>query len=149
MGSNVINLYSTDVSGASLYGGYGGSVDNNTLNVYTVGNTVQNLGGFQNLNFYVPATAVKGDTMLTITGSADVTDAAIQAGISDLTQLTDGDVITLLTDAQGITGLKSAALGTLTDAGFATTSFYLFQGRWRHSRVPHPRHGPQWAFARR
>ena len=125
VGSNVINLYSTDVSGASLYGGYGGSVDNNTLNVYTVGNTVQNLGGFQNLNFYVPATAVKGDTMLTITGSADVTDAAIQAGISDLTQLTDGDVITLLTDAQGITGLKSAALGTLTDAGFATTSFYL------------------------
>ena len=59
LGDNNINLKGTDVSGASLYGaaGTGSGMDTNTLNVYTLGNSVVNLGGFQNINFYIPDTA--------------------------------------------------------------------------------------------
>ena len=42
----------------SLYGGYSTTESTgNTLNLSTKGNTVKNLGYFQNLNFYVPADA--------------------------------------------------------------------------------------------
>ena len=130
---NTINLYSTDVSGASLYGGggTGSEFTNNTLNVYTLGNSVANIGNFQNINFYVPDEAknTENATMLTVTGSADITNTAIKAGIADLTGYTDGTVITLLTDDQGLTGLKSAAVGTLTDSGFAQTGYYLTKSK--------------------
>ena len=133
VGSNVINLYGTDVSGASLYGGggSGSSFSSNTLNVYTLGNTVANIGNFQNINFYVPEAAktTENATMLTVTGTADITNTAIKAGIADLTGYTDGTVITLLTDASGLTGLKSAAVGTLTDSGFAQTGYYLTKSK--------------------
>jgi hypothetical protein len=130
---NTINLYSTNVSGASLYGGGGTASEftNNTLNVYTLGNSVANIGNFQNINFYIPedAKTTKNATMLTVTGTANITNTAIKAGIADLTGYTDGMVITLLTDDNGLIGLKSAAVGTLTDSGFAQTGYYLTKSK--------------------
>ncbi|HJI72830.1 MAG TPA: hypothetical protein OIM03_00850 [Veillonellaceae bacterium] len=87
----------------SLYGGYSekGS-SGNTLNLHTKGNTVKNLGYFQNLNFYVPEGTAAGETMVTVTGNADVSKAAIQAGIEKTTKLAPGQAINLIYDAGGI-----------------------------------------------
>ena len=87
----------------SLYGGYSekGS-SSNTLNLHTKGNTVKNLGYFQNLNFYVPEGTAAGETMVTVTGNADVSKAVIQAGIEKTTKLAPGQAINLIYDAGGI-----------------------------------------------
>ena len=87
----------------SLYGGYSekGS-SGNTLNLHTKGNTVKNLGYFQNLNFYVPEGTAAGETMVTVTGNADVSKAVIQAGIEKTTKLAPGQAINLIYDAGGI-----------------------------------------------
>ena len=87
----------------SLYGGYSekGS-SSNTLNLHTKGNTVKNLGYFQNLNFYVPEGTAAGETMVTVTGNADVSKAVIQAGIEKTTKLAPGQDINLIYDAGGI-----------------------------------------------
>ena len=87
----------------SLYGGYSekGS-SGNTLNLHTKGNIVKNLGYFQNLNFYVPEGTAAGETMVTVTGNADVSKAVIQAGIEKTTKLAPGQAINLIYDAGGI-----------------------------------------------
>ena len=87
----------------SLYGGYSekGS-SSNALNLHTKGNTVKNLGYFQNLNFYVPEGTAAGETMVTVTGNADVSKAVIQAGIEKTTKLAPGQAINLIYDAGGI-----------------------------------------------
>ena len=123
---NTVNLTSSALTTSfSLYGGVGQTTTGNTLNVYTKGNSVGNLAYFQNLNFYVPADAANGDTMLTVTGTADVTGAAIKAGVADTTQLKSGDIINLIYDAGGITTDNAtygtlAGLNTITDAAFVT-----------------------------
>ena len=61
----------------------------------------------------------------TVTGTADVTGSTISAGVQNIDSFTKDQVITLLTDANGITGLDGVQFGTLTDAGFAETGFYL------------------------
>ena len=89
----------------SLYGGYsekGSSSNSNTLNLHTKGNTVKNLGYFQNLNFYVPEGTAAGETMVTVTENADVSKAVIQAGIEKTTKLAPGQAINLIYDAGGI-----------------------------------------------
>ena len=123
---NTVNLTGSALTtGFSLYGGVGQMSTGNTLNVYTKGNSVGNLAYFQNLNFYVPADAANGDTLLTVNGTADVTGAAIKAGVADTTQLKSGDIINLLYDASGITTDNTtygtlAGLNTITDAAFVT-----------------------------
>ena len=127
---NTLNLYGGSLSGASLYGGVGATTTGgNTLNVYSLKNTVENLGDFQNINFYVPAATRTGSTMLTVTGTADVTDTVISAAVKDLTAYTGKTVINLLTDSNGITGLDTSSFGTVTDAGFATTGFTLSKSK--------------------
>ena len=86
----------------SLYGGYSEKGSGNTLNLHTKGNTVKNLGYFQNLNFYVPEGTAAGETMVTVTGNADVSKAVIQAGIEKTTKLAPGQAINLIYDAGGI-----------------------------------------------
>ena len=86
----------------SLYGGYSEKGSSNTLNLHTKGNTVKNLGYFQNLNFYVPEGTAAGETMVTVTGNADVSKAVIQAGIEKTTKLAPGQAINLIYDADGI-----------------------------------------------
>ncbi len=123
---NTVNLTGSALAtGFSLYGGVGQTSTGNTLNVYTKGNSVGSLAYFQNLNFYVPADAANGDTLLTVTGTADVTGATIKAGVADTTQLKSGDIINLLYDASGITTDNTtygtlAGLNMITDAAFVT-----------------------------
>ena len=95
--NNVVNLLGSGIQTSySLYGGLGQTGTDNTLNVYGLNNSVKNLGYFQTLNFYVPAAAKAGDTMLEVTGTADVRGAKINAGVKDVTQLNPGEAITLL-----------------------------------------------------
>ncbi|MCL2298319.1 MAG: carbohydrate-binding domain-containing protein [Proteobacteria bacterium] len=58
-----------------LYGGVGKVSTGNTLNLRSIG-TVAHIGAFQNLNFYLPTMLVTGGTMLTVTGLANIPDAA-------------------------------------------------------------------------
>ena len=102
--NNTVNITGGTLgSMMSLYGGYSekGS-SGNTLNLHTKGNTVKNLGYFQNLNFYVPEGTAAGETMVTVTGNADVSKAVIQAGIEKTTKLAPGQAINLIYDAGGI-----------------------------------------------
>ena len=107
--SNTVNVYGGTLGVMmSLYGGYTpadkAKSTNNTLNLYTKDNTVENLGYFQNLNFYVPEGTTAGETMIEVTNTADVSGAAITAGVYDNTQIRPGQVINLIHDsANGVT----------------------------------------------
>ena len=53
--NNTVNIYGgTFKSDTRLYGGFSDDSSGNTLNFYTKGITVDKLGYFQNLSFYVP-----------------------------------------------------------------------------------------------
>ncbi|MBC3536698.1 autotransporter outer membrane beta-barrel domain-containing protein [Megasphaera hominis] len=96
--NNIVNIYGGTLDkSVSLYGGVSSTESkDNTLNLYTKGNTVTNLGNFQTMNFYVPADAVAEDTMLTVTGTTDVDGAAVQAAVEDSVKLEKGQHIHLI-----------------------------------------------------
>ncbi len=82
-----------------------------------------NVGSFQALNFNVPGNAVAGDTMLLVTGTADVSGAVVQAGVDDAAKLGKGQVINLITNAQGVPAAGTTlsmipGRDVVTDAGF-------------------------------
>ena len=88
-----------------------------------MGNSVANVGSFQTLNFNVPGNAVAGDTMLLVTGTADVSGAVVQAGVDDAAKLGKGQVINLITNAQGVPAAGTTlsmvpGKDVVTDAGF-------------------------------
>lgn len=100
---NTVNLYAALLtSEGKLYGGQGTESTGNTLNVYAKGSSVKNLDYFQNMNFYVPAGTGTGETLLTVTGTANAKDSNIQAAVGNATYLADGEVINLLADANGV-----------------------------------------------
>jgi hypothetical protein len=76
---NTVTISGTPtLTNSTLYGG-GGTYDaftGNTLNLHSANLTVGGLYNFENLNFYVPTTLANGGTMLTVTGTADLTDGA-------------------------------------------------------------------------
>lgn len=123
-----------DVYGGFLSSSAGATADNNTVifhsgaivngNVYGgsrfgslpigVGNTLElrgagqniggDLGGFQNLNFYLPSTLAANDTMLSVGGTATITGATVNVGIEGgSSPLKAGDTVTLI-DAATLTG---------------------------------------------
>lgn len=105
---NTVNVYSgTMGSLMSLYGGYisssGTTGTGNMLNMYNKANTVKNLGNFQTMNFYVPKGTTPGETMITVTGTADVSNTAIYGAIDDSTKMSKGQQINLIVDTSGIT----------------------------------------------
>ena len=111
----------------SLYGGYSTTESRgNTLNLYTKDNTVKNLGYFQNMNFYVPEGTKAGETMIEVTGKADVTGASIKAGVENSTVLNPGQVINLIHDgnseiaSDGASYSMMSGKDTAKDAGFVT-----------------------------
>ena len=131
--SNTVNVYAGTLGHMmSLYGGYSTTESTgNTLNLYTKDNTVENLGYFQTLNFYVPANAKAGDTMLEVTGTADVHGAAINAGVEDTTQLNPGEVINLIHDGNSEINTKDTSYAMMdgkdivTDAAFLQRRAYI------------------------
>lgn len=92
----------------------------NTLNVKTAGLTVKDIHNFQYLNFYVPSTLSASDTVMSVTGVADLTGSSgrsstVNVGIEGGSSLLQtGDTITLIEAGTLVTnsGLNSRASGT-------------------------------------
>ncbi|MEA4838884.1 MAG: hypothetical protein VB101_11425, partial [Rhodospirillaceae bacterium] len=118
---NTVTLSGGSVGG-SVYGSRDGTAGfaGNTLNVTASGLTVGGLGNFQDLNFYLPSALLRGGTMLTVTGTADLTDvesrsSTVNVGIAgSSSHLAVGDKVTLIKAGTLITapGLNSTANGT-------------------------------------
>lgn len=120
--NNTVNIYGgTFKSDTRLYGGFSDDSSGNTLNFYTKGITVDKLGYFQNLSFYVPEDTTAGETILTVTSTADVSGASIRASVYDSMKMSPGDTITLIDGRSGLTaedtdyGMMSGS-STVTDA---------------------------------
>lgn len=124
---NVVTVSgSPNLTTSSLYGGAflpgttGDAFSGNSLNVKTAGLTVSNIRNFQYLNFYLPSTSAAGDTVLTVTGTADLTDGSgrsstVNVGVDGSSSpLQAGDTITLIDAGTLVTnnGLNSRASGT-------------------------------------
>ncbi len=109
----------------SLYGGFSDNESTgNTLNLYTKPNTVKNLDYFQNLNFYVPEATTAGETMLTVTDTADVSNATVLGGVQRTTKLQPGDVINLIYDTNAI-NTENTQYGVLKGLDTVTSQGYI------------------------
>jgi hypothetical protein len=136
---NTLTISGAPVFGqdSSIYGGFGdiyGEHDvftGNTFNLKTAGLTIGSLQNFEYLNFYLPTTLAAGDTMLTVTGSANLTSrtgssSVVNVGINgDASPLVVGDAITLI---HAETLITTAELnGTATGSGMlGVTLTYTF-----------------------
>ena len=121
-GNTVTISGSPDLSASTLYGGGGtggaGSdfFTGNTLNLKTSGLTVAGLQNFENLNFYLPATMANGETALTVTGEADITDSTVRVGVNGgSSALEIGETVTLisagtLTGAADLDGTRAGGI---------------------------------------
>lgn len=125
--NNVVTISGApNLATARLYGGYlgmktdGDAFSGNTLNVKTAGLDVASLSNFQYVNFYLPSSLSAGDTVLNVTGTADLTGSAgrsstVNVGIDGgSSPLQVGDTITLIDAGTLVTngGLNSTARGT-------------------------------------
>ena len=101
--NNEINIYgSPNLSNANLYAGKGVSddaVSGNNLNIYTKALTVNNIGGFENLNFILPSNTENGNTILTINSPSAATPLSNKINVSSSgdSNLTTGNIVTLIT----------------------------------------------------
>ncbi|MBR1697041.1 MAG: autotransporter outer membrane beta-barrel domain-containing protein, partial [Anaerovibrio sp.] len=108
--NNTVNILSA-VTLNQLLGGEsfnGGTVSGNTLNIAATGvkltSEYTGLSNFQNLNFYLPTNITTSDTMLTVNGTADVTNAKVGVlAQGTLANLVKNDKVKLLT-ATTLTG---------------------------------------------
>ncbi len=109
-------LHTMDISGASLYGSNAshdqdssGNQLGNTLDVYQKGITATNVANFSNINFYLPSSIQSGDTVLTLTNSAgtDVSYSTVSAYVPGNANLSPGEKIYLLTNANGVTAANT------------------------------------------
>lgn len=113
-------LTNTRLYGGGATGGVTDAFSGNTLNVKTTGLTVKDVYNFQYLNFFLPSTVPAGDTVLTVTGTADLTGSSgrsstVNVGIDGSSSpLQAGDTITLIDAGTLVTnsGLNSSASGT-------------------------------------
>ncbi|WP_288298830.1 autotransporter outer membrane beta-barrel domain-containing protein [uncultured Megasphaera sp.] len=124
--SNTVNVYGGTLGVMmSLYGGYTPAAitksTNNTLNMYTTNNTVENLGYFQTLNFYVPGETQANDTVLEVTQTADVHGAAINAGVAKSVGLRPGQHINLIHDANTIDTTSGTTYSMMPDRDYVVT----------------------------
>ncbi len=121
---NTVNILASmtlqGVNGASVPYGSTGTVSGNTLNIAAKDVTFQyGFYGVQNLNFYLPQGIASGDTMLTVT-EGDLTGVTIGAAALTGVSLSKGDSVTLLHNANGLTGTP-AAMKTITTPPKATS----------------------------
>ncbi len=130
--NNTINIL-TQISVRGLYGGIDSSAgDGNTLNIAAKGVTVgsDGLNSFQNLNFYLPTDMTTSDTMLTVNGTAYVTDAKVGVmAQGKLENLTTDNKVTLLS-AETLTGgdtiTQAATSEIVVPTGLTTSDKYEF-----------------------
>jgi hypothetical protein len=121
----------------TLYGGFVGSGDaftGNALNLKTAGLTVEGLQDFEYLNFYLPSTLGAGDTMLTVTYEARLTENYDGSGRSSVVNLIlegsrpplrPGDQIVLInaTTLTANSGLNDTAVGQGTQGAVLIYDF--------------------------
>ena len=79
--NNTVNVLTPSANYAALFGGVTGISESgliygsgNTLNVAAKDVTTYVVGGFDNMNFYLPSNIANGDTMLTVTTPKNVTE---------------------------------------------------------------------------
>ncbi len=104
-------------------------VSGNTLNIAVKNVTVgkDNVRGFQNMNFYLPANIAKDDTMLMV-NSGNATDVTgVTFGVAALSgvNLQKGDTVNLLVNSNGLTTddtLKTTDSATLAKASFLSAN---------------------------
>ena len=130
--NNTVNILSSIAVGF-LIGGQSikdpSNVSGNTLNVAAKNVTVgqDNVRGFQNMNFYLPANIAKDDTMLTV-NSGNATDVTgVTFGVAALSgvNLQKGDTVNLLVNSDGLTTddtLKTTDSATLAKASFLSAN---------------------------
>ena len=92
--NNIVNY-----AGGTVHGKIIGGDSDNTLNIQGTNLSASNVFDFQNLNFYIPADAVSGATLLTLTSTTQNTDLRnmqVKAGVTGGSKLQTGDTIILL-----------------------------------------------------
>ncbi|MDR3089443.1 MAG: hypothetical protein LBU39_06460 [Desulfobulbaceae bacterium] len=94
-----------DLSGATLKGGVAATSSGNILNINRSEVAAAGMSDFQTINFNVPTGFSSGDTMLSLSGAANI--SGVDVNISGLASAADanlGDNLTLLNAAGGLTG---------------------------------------------
>ena len=122
---NTINVLSSVIT-ESLVGGLirtAGTVAGNTLNVAAKNVTTKYIGGFQNINFYLPKDIAKDDTMLTVNSSSATDVKGVTFGVAALSgvNLQKGDTVNLLVNSNGLT--TDDELQTVESSKLAEASF--------------------------
>ena len=125
--NNKINIL-IPITVEGFYGGLESPTNTgNTLNIAAKNVVANNVGGFQNMNFYLPKDVSNNDTMLTIKGNEGMTTPAnvqgITFGVAALqgVNLQKGDTVNLLVGKNGLTmddTLKTTDSATLAKEPF-------------------------------
>ena len=125
--NNKINIL-IPITVEGFYGGLESPTNTgNTLNIAAKNVVANNVGGFQNMNFYLPKDISNNDTMLTIKGNEGMTTPAnvqgITFGVAALqgVNLQKGDTVNLLVGKNGLTmddTLKTTDSATLAKEAF-------------------------------
>jgi len=95
---------------SSIFGGLGSaSSGGNTLNLDAFKGSVREVNGFQNYNFFLPASLTNGGTVLTVTNQTDLagTHVAI-TGMEGGILLAPGNTVTLISSTQNAPGSYTA-----------------------------------------
>ena len=106
---NIIKVYAGDLSAALL--------NSDKIEIYGKNLNIQHITDFNQLDFYIPKEAVNGDTLVNITetwGTELAEGTKVNAGVMAGSKLKEGDTLTLLHDAAGITN-NGAVTGKLTE----------------------------------
>ena len=127
--NNTINIL-TQISVKGLYGGIdSGAGDGNTLNIAAKNVVVgsNGIGGFQNMNFYLPSDIANNDTMLTVNGSQKTDVKGVTFGVAALSgvKLEKGNTVNLITNPSGLNTddtLKTTDSATLAKAKFLSAN---------------------------
>ena len=122
--NNTVNIL-IPMTVAGLYGGIGDAATStgNTLNLAAKNVNAASIGGFQNMNFYLPPDIANNDTMLTINGGSPTDVQGVTFGVAALQGVTlaEGNTVNLLTNESGLTTdatLKTTDSATLGKATF-------------------------------
>lgn len=93
-----MNLKKANLYGYQIYSDDTGATSHagNTLNVFCSNLEANSLQNFDNINFYIPKDVVNGGTMLTVTGTANISGSTVAAGVGLDSKLKIGDKVTLI-----------------------------------------------------
>lgn len=118
--NNFINIWGNpNLSSSELVGSNVPFQTGNTLNLAT-SITVQNVGNFDAMNFFIPKSMTNGGTMLTLTSTdgTSLSGTAIRAAMQGGSTLDTGDTVNLIQSAGTITTDSSTTYGKMSQAEY-------------------------------